>query len=116
MDIARQPWESHSGGRRFDPVHLHDFLTVFSDTGLRGNEILRIITAAGDGGPIVSRSVSASAGEHGEHPPLVSAGDRLARDVAFARRGLRLVTEGLSHGVGGSAPLHRECAVKATHP
>lgn len=36
-------------------------------------------------------------------------------DVAFARRGLRLVTEGLRHDVGGSAPLHRERAVKAAH-
>src|SRR5579863_5559159 len=37
MDIVRQSWESHSGGRRFDPVHLHEITQYFGRTTRRGS-------------------------------------------------------------------------------
>jgi hypothetical protein len=80
------------------------FLLFFLTRGSAAMEILRIITASGGDGPIGSRRRRASASQYGEHPPLVSAGDRFAREVAFARGGLRLVTEGLRHDMGRGAP------------
>jgi hypothetical protein len=35
--------ESHSGGRRFDPVHLQEIASVFYYASLRGHEVPRII-------------------------------------------------------------------------
>src|SRR5262245_7008663 len=53
--------ESHSGGRRFDPVQLHESTAVFFDTRLRGNEILRFIAAA-----------APPSSQHREDAPLIA--------------------------------------------